>query len=146
MKCAFIFPAAILTVSIATLNAQSTTIRIRFLDGHTGKSVVHANSFIGVYPLQPHRGPIELVADANGEVNITVPTDSRVNSTVSEYPTCRHVAKAARTKGPVTFPVEKIFSSGIVDANNCSHFTTQPIPGELVLFVRPLHWRERLSD
>ena len=37
-----------------------------------------------------------------------------------------------------------VLAHGAVGANTCGKATTQPIPGQLVLFVRPPHWWEQV--
>ncbi len=68
------------------------------------------------------------------------------NAIVRTHPTCRQVAKADRTSPPVTFPVDEIVTRGMVEKNSCSQVNVAPTPGELTLFVRPLHLWEHLSD
>lgn len=42
----------------------------------------------------------------------------------------------------LSFSVEKVLRSGDVSANYCGKIEASPKPGELILFVRPLHWWE----
>lgn len=37
-----------------------------------------------------------------------------------------------------------VLAHGAVGANKCGKATAQPIPGQLVLFVRPPHWWEKV--
>jgi len=45
-----------------------------------------------------------------------------------------------------TFRVDEILRSGVVAPNNCNtHLRLEPHPGELVFFLRPLSWWEKLT-
>lgn len=46
----------------------------------------------------------------------------------------------------VTFSTRKIVQSGIVTANTCGKAKASPIPGEIVLFVRPLNFWEKMKE
>jgi hypothetical protein len=43
------------------------------------------------------------------------------------------------------FSMEKLIQEGIVTPNSCGKATASPKPGELVIFVRPLNWWEKLK-
>lgn len=45
-----------------------------------------------------------------------------------------------------TFSTKKVLRSGLVTANACGKARASPKPGEIVLFVRPLHWWEKLRE
>jgi hypothetical protein len=44
------------------------------------------------------------------------------------------------------FSTKKVLEEGIVTANTCGKATASPKPGELVIFVRPLTWWEKLKQ
>lgn len=126
--------------------AQTAPVTIQVLNGHNGKPVAHRSVSVRIEPLVLDNIRYLPTTDANGVLTVQAPLQAGINAIVTEFPTCRHVPKADRTKGPITFPVHQVLSSGVVEANNCSHRTVPPTPGQLTLFVRPLHWWERLSD
>jgi hypothetical protein len=132
-------------VSVAA-HAQTTTIRVLVLNGHTGKPI--SNTGVSVFR-DPRIGngiQNQPSTDAGGVMTITAPIDGQVSATVNQYPTCAHVSKADRGKGRITFSVAEIISTGVVRRNDCSKRTAPPHPGELTLFVRPLNLWERLSN
>jgi hypothetical protein len=120
-------------------------LNIRVLDGHTGKPVVNVGVFAVVRP-GPHFPSKEPVTDAHGLITVSATPGAQVQAIVNQYPTCRVIAKRDRVYGPILDSVDEIEQTGVVQRNHCSKHTAQPTPGELTLFVRPLHWWERLSD
>ena len=145
LPCAVISLLALPSAVVAAPE-RAVTIHIRVLDGHSGKPIVGHTVIPRIEPLRAHPVENAPVTDAGGSIILTIPTNTRLNAIVSRYPTCRHVPKSDRTKGPITFALDQILSTGVVEANSCSQRTVAPTPGELTLFVRPLHWWERLSD
>ena len=133
-------------LAIGVAHGQAVTVRIRVLNGRTGKPIAQHWVSPRIEPPRPHAPKHASTTDINGIVALTVPLHTGLNAIVGEYPTCRYVPKADRAEGPLTFPVDQILATGVVEANSCSHRTVAPTPGELTLFVRPLHWWDRLSD
>lgn len=44
------------------------------------------------------------------------------------------------------FPMKEVLQHGIATANTCGKATASPEPGEVILFVRPLSWWEKLKQ
>jgi hypothetical protein len=44
------------------------------------------------------------------------------------------------------FPTQKVLEQGIVTTNTCGKATAPPKPGEIIIFVRPLTFWERLKQ
>jgi hypothetical protein len=44
------------------------------------------------------------------------------------------------------FSTEEILQHGVATANTCGKATASPKPGEVILFVRPLTWWEKLKQ
>lgn len=44
------------------------------------------------------------------------------------------------------FATEEVLEHGVVEANTCSRMTAAPVPGEVIIFVRPLSFWEKLKE
>jgi hypothetical protein len=44
------------------------------------------------------------------------------------------------------YAVAQVLSTGAVAQNSCGKATCQPVPGKFVLFVRPMHWWEKMRE
>ena len=44
------------------------------------------------------------------------------------------------------FSTKQVLQQGVVTANTCSKVRASPEPGEVILFVRPLTWWEKLKQ
>lgn len=47
---------------------------------------------------------------------------------------------------PEKFSTKEVLSRGYVSPNTCGKSTDSPRPGQVILFVRPLTWREKLKQ
>lgn len=135
-------PPAVAAVAQAPL--QVAKIQIQVLNGRKGKPVRRAKAFTTVLPVQPYATPIASDTGRLGTFSLLVQTGTQVHTTVSKYTPCSFVAKADRKKPPAAYAVDDILSHGVVAENHCSTRTAKATPGELILFVRPLHWWQRL--
>ncbi len=133
------------SLAYGQVRPQVSTIQLRVLRGRNNKPVRKADVFITAVPITQYATSLERTTNAQGAVSLLVERDVQVRAVVSHYRTCRLIAKADHTNPPTAYAVSDILASGIVSDNHCSKRTVAPKPGELTLFVRPLHWWERLS-
>lgn len=67
------------------------------------------------------------------------------------YIACQEYRKIKSGESPINplttmpaYPVAKILESGMSAANTCGKFRTEAKPGELIIYMRSLHWWERM--
>ena len=143
----FVFSLAmLLTVPACFAQTKVATVNIRVLNSHSGKPVKHADTSSIVFPLSPYTTPIARTADKLGKLSLLVPTEGQISVAVSRYAPCQRMSKAAHAKGPVRLSLQEIFATGVLDTNGCRQRNAALTPGELIVYVRPLHWWERLHD
>src|SRR5580692_1594700 len=132
--------------------ALAQEVKIRVVDGRNGRPVygeINADFFEsderGVAIGQRHNWRwLTPRTDEDGLIHLRLePTDKYLTVTPADAVDCR------LQKGelpPVYFPLSslgEIIQSGIALENHCGKTRVAPRPGELVLFVRPLHWWEK---
>ncbi len=142
------FFSACLLVFVSTCVAQTKvkTVHIRVLNGRNGKPVKYADTATVVFPLSPYTTPVERKADKLGDLTLLAPTEGQLTLTVASHPGCQHIAKADRAQGPAKISLQNIFAAGAIEANGCKVRGTPPVAGELIVYVRPLHWWEGFRD
>jgi hypothetical protein len=144
------------------LNAQTAEIRIRLLDGHTGSSL----SGMKLDLLDYHNDNPKIIGPLEGRASVDTLQDGNyytatpkimgilvlsyfglAGASITPYTRCSHQKfydSNTRTYGNEhLYPVSTIVESGLVTKNDCSNKTATAKPGELVIFVRPVHWWER---
>jgi len=141
-----------------SLYAQSgSPVTLRLLDGKTGKLITATGVFVRANH-QPEDHGDWTKTNEDGTIALSVPKDASVilvhatyeNSTVY-YINCDG-PKAMSTPAELWYSVSDILTKGVVAANGCvrpkdaDKLQVVAKPGEFVLFVRQLNWRERTQE
>jgi len=125
-------------VPIAAPQQATVDIHIRLVNGLNGRP--WKLTAVG-FEVSPGYRNLTVQTDPNGLATITVPKDA----TIYAHNTNRYVACADEAGGLIhnDFKVSQILGTGIVQPvgrpNRCSTTSAIPVPGDLVIFVRP--WR-----
>ena len=146
MKRIVFVAAMLLTVPACIAQTKVATVQIRVLNSRSGKPIKHADTSTIVFPLSPYTTPIERIADRQGSFSLLVPTQGQITVTVSKYASCEHMPKAERDKGQIRLSLQQLFATGVLNTNGCRKRTATLTAGELIVYVRPLHWWERFRD
>lgn len=154
----------LLSCSASFLHAQE--IRVKVLDGRNGRPI--RGECVNVWAGHGTVSPLLVPTNKNGvaEVHLTTKA-SELNTQQSGKacggwgmiePTIMHTDTIEITSGRympcephpansprLSFSVEKVLRSGATTTNACGKIEGHPQPGELIFFVRPLRWREKLK-
>jgi hypothetical protein len=133
---------AALALTALSASAQSAaTLRIRLIDGKSGKALTPASIRVATTPAEtPH-----YLIPAADPASVLVDLKSAQSFTVSQqFVRCdvdQHAPGANKDAPPATFSVADILAHGLVSANTCAGaksklIPAKPKPGELVLYVR----------
>jgi hypothetical protein len=153
----------------ASLPAQ--TLEIRLLDGRDGRPMIGASSYVNVWVGTERKEAIAIPADENGVARlqltlntgkINIPNSSKNRgSIVVDHPVvnynesfrinipyvlCGSGESNYSWLGSENFSTKEILQHGYVSPNICGKATVPPQPGQVILFVRPLTWREKLKQ
>lgn len=151
-----------------SLSAQ--TLEITLVDGRNGHPMVGTSSYVNVWVGTERKEAIAIPTDGKGvarlqltlnasEVNIPNPKNS--GSIVVDHPIVKY-DESFRINVPYVlcesggsnyswlasehFSTKEILHHGYASPNACGKVTVSPRPGQVVLFVRPLTWREKLEQ
>ena len=157
----------VIGLPLKTLNAQ--TVRIRLVNGKTGSPMVNTcvNTWIGA----GRKDAMAIPTDKDGVAQLHLTDKDAEVSTQSQPNSCGNfgvvhpVVKYADTirivagyvvcqpHGPnyswlatMEFSTKQVVQQGVATANTCGKATASPKPGEVIIFVRPLNWREKLKQ
>lgn len=161
-----LFLLPISTIFGATLSAQ--TIQIRLVDGRNGHAI--ELTCIGVY-VSTFDKVLGIRTDKNGiarlhftENDSKIDTVSRPNgcgdwpvidpvvkysefiSINAGYVLCQPHAPDYSWLATKKLSTKEVLQSGVATPNTCGKATESPSPGEIVLFVRPLTFWEKLKS
>jgi len=129
MKAAILFAVTLITLSAS---AQTATLRIRLIDGKSGKALTPASIRVATTPDEKPR----YLIPAADPASVLVYLKSAQTFTVSDQ--FKRCDAANKDAPPATYSVADILDHGQVSANTCSPKVppVAPKPGELVLYVR----------
>lgn len=152
---------------------RAQTIRIKLVDGRNGRPMGGKciNLWVGDRSARMSRPLLETQTDKDGVANLRVTErDAEINNqnqrlacglqgiidpvvkygdtiTIgSDYMLCQARLPDGSWQALEGFSTKDALRSGIATANTCGKAKASPTPGEIVLFVRPLHWWEKLKE
>jgi hypothetical protein len=153
----------------ALISAQ--TIEIRLVDGRNGRPMAGSASHMNVWVGTERKEAIVIPTDGNGvaqlqltldtgKINIPEPSKDRGSIVVANpvvkyndsfqinvpYALCGSEGSNYSWLMSEHFSTMQILQHGYVSPNTCGKATASPKPGQVVLFVRPLTWREKLKQ
>jgi hypothetical protein len=153
----------------APLSAQK--LEITLVDGRNGRPMVGASSYVNVWVGTERKEAIAIPTDRNGvarlqltlntgEINIPNSSEDR-GSIVVDHPVVNY-NESLRINAPYVlcgsggsnrswlrsenFSTKEILQHGYISPNTCGKATVSPQPGQVILFVRPLTWWEKLKQ
>jgi hypothetical protein len=166
------FSLLLIRTMIASLSPllHAQEIRIRALNGRNGRPI--SNECLNVWT-GTSRG--EHIVAATGENGIAVlhltdtelqaeagcpgwPTRARMEAdgiilSGDRYVACQEYSKLTPGEPPTdplrimpSYPIKSILQSGVGSSNTCGKFRAEPKPGELVFYVRPRSFWERMRQ
>lgn len=149
------------------LHAQEVQFEIKVLNGRNGQPVAKSCVYVRVGREPSGFSAEEAATDHGGVVRIRLSSDSVSVSPGRKTAECFHGAtvdavlrygnsvgiipnrdKATDCRPPTnmwgtrdySYPMKLVMGRGIVLANTCGKVAATPTPGEVILFVKPVHW------
>jgi hypothetical protein len=165
VACGLLFSA--LGIVEAKLDAQE--IKIRLIDGRNGQPL--ANTCVNVWVGSSRKEALAIPTDSKGTAKLYLTSeggkidishswsgcglfgvldpvvmyqeDIRINV---GYVLCQTSGKNYSWLSTNGYVTKDLVQKGVVSENRCGKATEERKPGELVLFVRPLNWWEKLKQ
>jgi hypothetical protein len=123
---------------VAPTNNDGTAV-LHFRDDQVAADAVSTRACRNVAVTGPQPFPRD--ADTISVASSSYVTCQEYGKLTPEQPAASNILKQIRP----SYSIEKILASGISAANTCGKVRREPKPGQVILFVRPLTWREKLS-
>lgn len=161
----------VFALSGTALHAQ--TVQVKIVNGRNGRPVADRCMYVWVgNRSNPSSGPLlQTQTDKNGIINLRLARKDGETNDESQPLACglvgsiNPIAKYGDTisiragyalcqlRTPdyswlarADFSTEEVLQHGVATANTCGKTTASPKPGEVILFVRPLTWWEKLKQ
>lgn len=153
--------------SAFTLSAQ--TIEVKLIDGRNGHPI--ANSCVNVWVGNEQKDALAIPTDKDGVARLRLTDSDAEINTQNRWKQCGAfgaINPVVRFESSVTinagyvlcqpqgtdyswlalknFPTKKILTEGVVTQNACGKHSASPVPGQVIIFVRPLSFWEKLKQ
>lgn len=153
--------------SVADLSAQ--TIEVKLVDGRNGHAI--ANTCVNVWVGDYQKDALAIPTNKNGVASLRLTDIDSETNTQNRWKQCGEFGVAnpvVRFKNLITinagyvlcqpegtdyswlalknFPTKQILADGVVTPNACGKHTASPVPGQVIVFVRPLNFWEKLKQ
>lgn len=159
----------LLGVSSVNFLLSAQTIEIKLIDGRKGHPV--ANTCVNVWVGDERKDPLTIPLDTNGVARLSLTNNFAeiragdiwkacedfgvVNPVLQNkdfvkvnvgYVVCEPHGTDFSWLEVKKLPTREITQKGVVIGNTCGKTTASPTPGQIIIFVRPLNFWERLKQ
>lgn len=132
-----------MSASAAAVPLATRQVVVHAVDGRSGKPL--RNQHLLVFgggskdALRQHKQHFEVVTGADGSATLSIPAETRWLQVWVDW----HILCAPKDS---VFSVAQILSLGVNTPNTCDSKSLAASPGNLVVFVRPAHFWERMRQ
>ncbi len=158
----------LLTMPAMSLAAQ--TLEFKLVDGRNGHPMVEASAYVNVWVGRERKEAIAIPTDDKGVARLQLtlnPNDENVpistghGTIVESHPVVKY-DESFRINAPYVlcgaeegkrswldlknFSTKEVLDHGYASANTCGKVTASPQPGQVILFVRPLRFWEKMQQ
>lgn len=137
--------AIIVQAGLLSTMAQDNKVTIQVLNGKNGKPIVNQHLLIfeggSQEEARRHKSHIELRTDAEGKATFSPePTDNYIQVWVDWHILCQ------KKPNVNVYSMADIINSGLTTGNSCGRIERPVIPKEFLIFARPAHFWEKMSQ
>lgn len=138
------------SISLVLLWSQvsaSQQITVKLVDGRNGHTMNHHAVEVWVVsgPEGEVGAPVYLATGTDGTAVFRIPTGAQsfiiAGVTLAD---CRRAKAANNAVNEDVYHFADVLTSGVVAKNKCGKTSVQAVPGQIVFFVRPPHWWEKV--
>ena len=158
----------LLVMSAMSLAAQ--TLEIKLVDGRNGRPMVGTSSYVNVWVGSERKEAIAIPTDDKGVARLqltlnpneeNIPISTGHGTIVESHPVVKY-DESFRINAPYVlcgaeegnrswldlknFSTKEVLDHGYASANTCGKVTVSPHPGQVILFVRPLTFWEKMKQ
>ncbi len=166
-----LWTSLLLTLILSAVGTRlaAQTIDFKLIDGRNGRPI--ANTCVNVWVGDERKYPLAIPTDRDGVAHLRLTNNDAEVNTQDHWKDCGDfgvINPVVRYKDFVkvnvgyviceshgtdfswlavnNIPTKALLQDGIVTANTCGKASASPRPGELILFVRPLNFWEKLKQ
>jgi hypothetical protein len=157
-------------MAVPAMSLAAQTLEIKLVDGRNGHPMVGTSAYVNVWVGGERKEAIAIPTDNNGvarlqltlnpnEVNIPISTGH--GTIVEKHPVVKYdesfrinapyvlCGSGEGSRSPLelkNFSTKEVLQHGYTSGNTCGKVTATPQPGQVILFVRPLTFLEKMKQ
>jgi hypothetical protein len=134
-------------LGLAALSPAQERVNFRVVDGQDGRPI--KNQVIDLWFGDRAAGhPLQATTSQDGTAATALPSDAKTFVLAGEGAADCRGGNAPGTSfiDANIYSVNTVLHSGIVAENHCGRATDSAVPGTFVLFLRPMHWWEKMRE
>jgi hypothetical protein len=157
-------------LTMPTMSLAAQTLEIKLVDGRNGRPMIGTSAYVNVWVGGERKEAIAIPTDDNGVARLqltlnpneeNIPISTGHGTIVEKHPVVKY-DESFRINAPYVlcgpgggsyswlelknFSTKEVLDHGYASANTCGKVTVSPQPGQVVLFVRPLTFWEKMKQ
>jgi hypothetical protein len=152
------------------MSVAAQTLEIKLVDGRNGRPMVGTSAYVNIWVGGERKEAIAIPTDSNGVArlqltlnpnDVNVPNSTGHGTIVANHPVVQYdesfrinvpyvvCGSGEGDRSPLglkNFSTKEVLDHGYASANTCGKVTATPQPGQVVLFVRPLRFMEKMKQ
>jgi len=169
-RCGWLNLLVTVLLVMPAMSLAAQTLEIKLVDGRNGRPMVGTSAYVNVWVGKERKEAIAIPVDDNGVARLqltlnpneeNMPISTGHGTMVEKHPVVKY-AESFKINVPYVlcgsgegnhspldlknFSTKEVLDHGYASANACGKVTVSPQPGQVVLFVRPLTFWEKLKQ
>ncbi|MGO4210712.1 hypothetical protein AB4Y89_06055 [Terriglobus sp. 2YAB30_2] len=168
-RCGWLNLLVTVLLVMPAMSLAAQTLEIKLVDGRNGRPMVGTSAYVNVWVGKERKEAIAIPTDDNGVARLqltlssneeNIPISTGHGTIVEKHPVVKY-DESFRINAPYVlcgpegsrswldlknFITKEVLEHGYVSRNTCGKVTATPQPGQVVLFVRPLTFMEKMKQ
>lgn len=168
--CGWLNLLVIVLVVMSAMSVAAQTLEIKLVDGRNGRPMVGTSAYVNVWVGRERKEAIAIPTDDHGVARLqltlnpneeNIPLSTGHGTIVEKHPVVKYdesfrlnvpyvlCGAGEGSHSPVdlrSFSTKEVLDHGYASGNTCGKVTATPQPGQVILFVRPLTFLEKMKQ
>jgi hypothetical protein len=169
-RCGWLNLLVTVLLVVSAMSVAAQTLEIKLVDGRNGRPMVGTSAYVNVWVGRERKEAIAIPTDDHGVARLqltlnpneeNIPLSTGHGTIVEKHPVVKYdesfrinvpyvlCGAGEGSHSPVdlrNFSTKEVLDHGYASGNTCGKVTATPQPGQVILFVRPLTFLEKMKQ
>jgi hypothetical protein len=169
-RCGWLNLLVTVLLVVSAMSVAAQTLEIKLVDGRNGRPMVGTSAYVNVWVGRERKEAIAIPTDDHGVARLqltlnpneeNIPLSTGHGTIVEKHPVVKYdesfrinvpyvlCGAGEGSHSPVdlrNFSTKEVLDHGYTSGNTCGKVTATPQPGQVILFVRPLTFLEKMKQ